>query len=267
MRCCGGQRGERVVRVAARRAEDRHDARVVAVGVVVRRHLAELREPAGEVGRVLARVRDHRLRAVERADRAREHRRWSSSARRGCLRRSARSGRCSGPAARISVAQVGDRGPQVVPRAGAARGRTARACAWRASTPRTSRSRSSSVPRRFTNVVFAFRIVPGSSSSARWSEVLSSPIAAMAWFVLTTRPARSSRRSAIARHGGGAVLQEALEHRLVERELLRQLGPLDEERSEVLGALARLGRRACRTSRRSRGSSCGGPRGSSRRAC
>ena len=73
-----------VARGRARRAEDRHHARVVAVRVVVGGHLAELRDPAGEVRRVAARVLDHRVGAVERPDRAREDGAVSSASR-GCL--------------------------------------------------------------------------------------------------------------------------------------------------------------------------------------
>ena len=62
----------------------------------------------------------------------------------------------------------------------------------------TSTSRSSSVARRFTNVVLARRSVVGSSPSARASATFSWPIAAAVAFVLPTRSARSSRRSATA---------------------------------------------------------------------
>jgi hypothetical protein len=62
----------------------------------------------------------------------------------------------------------------------------------------TSCSRSSSVERRFTNVVLPLRSVSGSSSRARSSAALSAPIAPKAVFALLTRSARSSRRSAIA---------------------------------------------------------------------
>ena len=86
----------------------------------------------------------------------------------------------------------------------------------------TSWSRSSSVVRRFTNVVLALRSVPGSSSSARWSDVLSSPIARIAAFVLLTRFARSSRRSAIAETVSAPSFRKRVEHLLVERELAGQ---------------------------------------------
>ena len=126
------------------RAEDRHDAGVVAVGVVVARHLAELGEPAGQVGRVVARVLDHRLGAVERADRAREDAGAVSARQPRLLRRQLdqvvvrarladqrRAGRRSSAARR--------------PPAGAARGRRARARAWPASTrPRAARGRRAS---------------------------------------------------------------------------------------------------------------------------
>ncbi len=62
----------------------------------------------------------------------------------------------------------------------------------------TSLSRSSRVARRFTKVVLAFRSVSGSSSSARSREAFSWAIAPKVAFVLVTRPARSSRRSASA---------------------------------------------------------------------
>jgi hypothetical protein len=85
----------------------------------------------------------------------------------------------------------------------------------------TSWSRSSSVARRFTNVVLALRSVSGSSSSARWSDALSSPIAPSP---CSCCPRGREVVAALGDrgHGVGAVLQEAVEHRLVERELLRQ---------------------------------------------
>ena len=66
-------RGERPARVV-RRQEHRLDAGVVAVGVVVGGDLPEVGDPGREVGRVAAEVLEHRLRLVERLDRAREHR-------------------------------------------------------------------------------------------------------------------------------------------------------------------------------------------------
>ncbi len=65
-------RRERAAREVGRQ-EHRLHAGVVAVGVVVGGQLAEVREPGREVGRVAARVLEHRLRPVERLDRAREH--------------------------------------------------------------------------------------------------------------------------------------------------------------------------------------------------
>ena len=62
----------------------------------------------------------------------------------------------------------------------------------------TSTSRSSSVERRFTNVVLALRSVPGSSSSARPRATFSSPIARNAVLVLPTSASSSALRSAIA---------------------------------------------------------------------
>ena len=62
----------------------------------------------------------------------------------------------------------------------------------------TSTSRSSSVARRFTNVVFARRSVVGSSPSARASATFSDAIALAVVFVLPTSAARSSRFSASA---------------------------------------------------------------------
>ncbi len=62
----------------------------------------------------------------------------------------------------------------------------------------TSTSRSSSVARRFTNVVLARRSVVGSSPRARPSAAFSEPIAAAVAFALPTSEERSSRRSAIA---------------------------------------------------------------------
>ena len=100
--------------------EHRLDAGVVAVGVVVGGDLAELREPAGEVGRVAAHVLEHRLRAVERPDRAREDA-WRSAAPAAAAWRSARSGRCSGPGARIS-----SRRSAIVGRASRTSGRSSR---------------------------------------------------------------------------------------------------------------------------------------------
>ena len=137
------------------------DARVVAVGVVVARDLGELGDPAGDVGRVLARVVDHRLGAVERADRAREDRlRQLGEPRLG----GGQLGQVvAGAGLADQLAQVLDRRPRVGGSAGAASGRTGASCLVAGFDSSTSRWRSSSVERRFTNVVLALRSVPGSS--------------------------------------------------------------------------------------------------------
>ena len=104
----------------------------------------------------------------------------------------------------------------------------------------TSLSRSSSVLRRFTKVVFALRSVLGSSSSARWRATFSSPMARIAEFVLLTSSVRSPRRDGDRRDRVGAVLDELLEHLLVERQLLGQPRRASQEGPEVLDALAGL---------------------------
>ena len=104
----------------------------------------------------------------------------------------------------------------------------------------TSRSRSSSVERRFTNVVLALRRVSGRSSSALSSAALSAPIAPKAVFALLTRSARSSRRSAIAVTASEvSVTKRSRTFWSSASSRVRSL-PLDEERAEVLGRLARL---------------------------
>src|SRR5215203_1798946 len=60
--------------VEGERVEDRLDAREVAVGVVVRRRLAEVAEPAREVGDVGADELEHGLAFLERLRRVREGR-------------------------------------------------------------------------------------------------------------------------------------------------------------------------------------------------
>ena len=62
----------------------------------------------------------------------------------------------------------------------------------------TSGSRSSSVARRFTNVVLALRSDVGSRPSARPRATFSSPIAAAVWSAFPTSEARSPRRAAMA---------------------------------------------------------------------
>ena len=125
--------------------EDRLDAGVVAVGVVVGGALAELREPAGQVGRVRADVLDHRLRVAAARSIARGNDASSSaSASFGACwlqldQVVARAGRAD---QRAQVA--GSSGARRAP-AGAARAGTARGRAWRASTrPPARRGRRAS---------------------------------------------------------------------------------------------------------------------------
>ena len=62
----------------------------------------------------------------------------------------------------------------------------------------TSGVRSSSVARRFTNVVFAWRSVGGSATSTRSSELFSFATAPSAWLAFWVSAARSCFRDAIA---------------------------------------------------------------------
>ena len=93
------------------RVEDRLDARVVAVGVVVRRALAEVAQPAGELGRVRAQELEHRLRAPASASRPLSNAGVATRCSAGILRvASTRS--LSGPVAAHERAQVADRRPR-----------------------------------------------------------------------------------------------------------------------------------------------------------
>ena len=178
--------------------EDRLDAREVAVGVVVGRALAEVAQPADEVRRVRADELEDRRGLLQR--------RASSCANAGlatCSRRGALRSRSIEVVARAraadQLAQVADRRARVAherAQLGEERREVASSPAWR---PSTSMSRSSSVARRLTNVVFALRSVPGSSPSARASAAFSAPIAAAVVLALETRFARSPRRAASAR--------------------------------------------------------------------
>ena len=114
-------------------------------------------------------------------------------------------------------AQVGDRRPRGVARAGAARAGTAPGRLVAGLDSSTSTSRSSSVERRLTNVVLARRSVVGSSASACASATFSAAIAAAVAFVLATRSARSSRRSATARDRARGVDEEVGQRALVLR--------------------------------------------------
>ena len=101
----GRDRRERAAgRVVGERegVEDRLDAREVAVGVVVRRALAEVAQPADEVGRVGPDELDHRRGLLQRRDRVREATAWRRCSSAGALpSRSVRS--LSGPLRCTSV--------------------------------------------------------------------------------------------------------------------------------------------------------------------
>ena len=180
--------------------EHRLHAGVVAVGVVVGGDLAEVGDPGGEVGRVAAR----RTRTPAGRGRASGSRAGTpiavSCARRGCLAVSSirslfvpglRGSACAG------------RRPSGAPRARAAAARAGSGASSLVAgfDSSTSWSRSSSVERRFTNVVFALRSVLGSSSSARSSAALSSPIARKAVLVLRDEPGQVVAALGDRRHG------------------------------------------------------------------
>ena len=182
--------------VEGERVEDRLDPRVVAVRVVVGRALAEVAQPADELGRVGAQELEHRLGLCERLA-ARAEGRRGGVLERGQLARRVASGRCW--RRRGARAGAGRGSSAATP---ATSGRSSRRNGARSFVAgldaSTSTSRSSSVARRFTNVVFARRSVVGSRPSAWPSATFSSPIARAVAFVLPTRPERSSRRSASA---------------------------------------------------------------------
>ena len=104
----------------------------------------------------------------------------------------------------------------------------------------TSTSRSSSVARRFTNVVLARRSVVGSSSSARESATFSAAIAPAVAFALPTRPARSSRRSATAVTAREELTMKRVSAPSSSVTWLDQHARGRQQRVEVLGRLADL---------------------------
>ena len=182
----------RGVVVEVERVEDRLDPRVVAVGVVVGGAGAEVAQPAGEVGRVRAQELEHGLRLDERLAPVVERRR-GDALQRGILRvASTRS--LSSPSRRISV-----RRSRIVGRASATSGRSSRRNGARSFVAgldsATSTSRSSSVARRFTNVVLARRSVVGSRPRARASATFSAADRPRPWRSRCRR-ARRGRRAA-----------------------------------------------------------------------
>ena len=145
--------------------EDRQDARVVAVGVVVGGALAEVAEPADEVGRVGPQELDHRLALAHRRDRA--------VGTPGCRPLRARQLRVasveslSGPGGGRACCRSRNVGVALVHAAGAARGRTAAGPSRRAWTRRPAgRGRRASRAGRRTSSC------PGAASSGSSAERL-----------------------------------------------------------------------------------------------
>ena len=201
------------------RVEDRLDAGVVAVGVVVRLRPAPnlVSQPAksGVYGRMYSM---HGLRLAQRLRSSAGRRRSRGCASFGIFDVSSiRS--LFGARAADQQAQVLDGRASTPPPAGAARGRSARGPWWPASTRATSGSRSSSVARRFTKVVLALRSVGGSRPSVS-AAPRSRRRSRGRWSSRCPR-GRPGRRGARHRaHQLRAVVDEALEHLLVEHELL-----------------------------------------------
>ena len=133
----------------------------MAVGVVVRRPLAEVAQPADEVRRVGPDELDHRGELLQRRDRVRERGLGGALERRRLRSRSVRS--LPAPLRCTSVFRSA-----TVGRASCTSGRSwlrKRARSLVAGLDAATRtSRSSSVARRLTKVVLALRRVPGSSS-------------------------------------------------------------------------------------------------------
>ena len=224
--------------VNVERVEDRLDAREVAVGVVVGGALAEVAQPADEVRRVRADELEHRLRALERR-RGPPGRPASRPAAATASCASPRRGRCRGRRGGSACCRS-----RIVGRASRTSGRSSRRNGARSLVAgldsATSTSRSSSVARRFTNVVLARRSVVGSSSSARESATFSAAIAPAVAFALLTRPERSSRRSATAVTALRGVHEEAGQRALVLGDLVGEHARGRQQRVEVLGRLADL---------------------------
>ena len=238
-RWLGGDRRERAARrVVGERVgvEDRLDAGEVAVGVVVRGALAEVAQPADEVGAVRA-GRSCRT-GVESFSACVELR---SAGRATCSRRGV-------PVEQVDEVVAGARAADRAcagrrssgarrARAGAARARNGARSFVAGLEAATSTSRSSSVARRFTNVVFALRSVSGSSPSAWASDAFSSPIAAAVVFAFETRSARSPRRAASALTVRDEFRRKRVERVLVADDLVDERARRRQRRVEVLRRL------------------------------
>ena len=98
----------------------------------------------------------------------------------------------------------------------------------------TSGSRSSSAARRLTKVVFAWRIVGGSSSRSRLKASFSAAIAPKAWFAFEVSSERSSPRSASASKTFEPVTRNCAQRLLVAGQLGEQPLALLEAGREVL---------------------------------
>ena len=171
----------------------------------------------------------------------RERRAWRRAAARGSLRVGVDRGRCRRPGWRTSVLQVA----RSSARASRTSGRSSRRNGARSLVAgldaATSRSRSSSVARRFTNVVLARRSVVGSSAERPRERARSRRRSRRSSCSCCRRAsARSSRRSAIAVTAREELTMKRVSAPSSSRELADQPARGREERVEVLGRLGGL---------------------------